>query len=116
MSDPRPERDELSDQEFERESAEFRDRLREGRETRSAVLDRDPADTASLAEAAAALGLTAEQVQDAIADGSLPSVTVGGDRRVTVGALRAFRDEDLARRRQAADAIAELSNELGLDE
>jgi hypothetical protein len=83
---------------------------------RDALFARDPADEVTAAEAAAALRLDDDQIRVALDSGRLRHRVVDGERRITVAAVRAYEADLLRRRREGADAVTELSNELGLYE
>lgn len=106
----------LTDQEFEQRSAEVTAALRAAQEYRAGLLTRDPADEITVEEAARALGATSEQVLAAMSAGRLAYRQAQGRPLITIAAFRQFESSELDRRRLAADAVAALSDELGLDE
>lgn len=83
---------------------------------RAELFSRDPADEVTPQEAAAALRLADDEIRTALDRGELRHRVVDGERRITVAALRAYEEKVLRRRRQAADAVTDLANELGLYE
>lgn len=79
---------------------------------REALFSQDPADEVGTGEAARAIGISADQLQAAINAGRISHRIVDGQTKITIGAVRAFREELLRQHKTGADAVAELSNEL----
>nr|WP_300148210.1 helix-turn-helix domain-containing protein [Propionicimonas sp.] len=65
-------------------------------------------------EAAAMLGVSRPSLMKLIASGAIDQVMVGTHHRIPAQAILAFQRSRRARRDQAARALAEFSNEIGL--